>query len=183
MTRKAFTFLRGFARNESASMAIAAAIWIPAYLFLIISSVELGMWTARHTMLEHGLDTTVRDVRLGTGTIYDRDSLRDTICERAIILPNCQQNLMLEMVRLDIRNFTPPSSDYACADVSTYGAGDEVRPAVAFQYGRENELMLLRACFQYEPVSPGFGLAEYLQTDGAGLLDLKSQAAFVHEPL
>ncbi|ETX14199.1 hypothetical protein OCH239_04935 [Roseivivax halodurans JCM 10272] len=183
--------LRSFARKDDGSVTIPTVLWTAAFLGLLTSGVEIGIVTARETQLEQALDKTTRDVRLGTGTAYDRQSLKQRICEHATILPDCLETLQLEMVRLDIRDWQTPPREIQCKDMtidatqsgSDGGPSDEVLPQVAFDYGRENELMMLRACFKYEPISPLTMFGANLQTDVDGYTNLVAKAAFVHEPL
>ncbi len=205
MIRKSTQRARSFLRKEDGSaMLVPAALWIPVFATVIVSGVEMGTVTARHTMLEQAMDRTVRDVRLGTGTVYTRESLKQSVCDYASVLPDCMATLQLEMIKLDIRDWMgPPVPPYQCQDMTIDqtgsgsgsdddddddddnegGGDDEVVPVVAFEYGRENELMLLRACFKYEPLSPLVGLGKALEKDAAGYTQMVAEAAFVHEPL
>lgn len=67
MFRPQFSFLRRFRADDDGSMVVPIALWMPIFLLLIISSIELGTITVRSTVLERALDQTVRDVKLGTG--------------------------------------------------------------------------------------------------------------------
>ncbi|SEF52141.1 hypothetical protein SAMN04488045_0311 [Thalassococcus halodurans] len=171
------TNFRRFLKSEEGTSTVAFALWVPLFIGVIISGVELAALTARHTVLESSLDKTVREVRLGTGTIYDHNSLKTSICEKATILPECEANLQLEMVRLDLRDWTAPPAAVACVDTS-----DEVEPVVAFEYGRDNELMFLRACYRYKPVAPTTAMGSSLPKDSEGYTAIISTSAFVQEP-
>ena len=169
--------LRRFRDSEEGSMVVPLALWLPLFVGIIISGIELGAVTLRHTVLERALDETVRDVRLGTGTIYDHTSLKASICERAAILPACEDNLRLEMIKLNIRDWTAPPQTADCVDVS-----QPVAPLRTFEYGRDNELMLLRACFKFTPISPATSLGANVGTDSNGYTAIISTSAFVQEP-
>lgn len=188
------TFVNGarrFAKEEDGNSVLPFALWAPLLMLLVASGLELGFATARFTMLEHAMDKTVRDLRLGTGTIYDRDSIKGKICDYAGVLPECESNLELEMVKLDIRDWGGVPTSIHCADMTVdqtaSGSGgtseDEVKPVVQFEYGRENELMLLLACYKYEPLFPTTGLGERFVKDEAGYSRMVAEAAFVHEPI
>ncbi|SFD45523.1 TadE/TadG family type IV pilus assembly protein [Roseivivax sediminis] len=196
MTRVHTAYLRRFARNEDGAVqTVPYVLWILIFIVFILGGVEMGMYTARQTMLEHGLDKTIRRVRLGTGTIYDRETLKEMICDNSVILPYCEDELYLEMVKLDIRDWQLPPQNVKCYDdtVDATGSGsdgyggsdDEVQPQVAFEYGRENELMMLRACFRFEPITPTLGLGKYLASyyEDDGHARMNAVGAFVHEPL
>lgn len=177
MTRFLHKTLRRFRDSEDGSAAVPFALWMPVMVGVILSTVELGAVTIRHQALERGLDQTVRDVRLGTGTIYDHASLKQSICEKAAALPDCMNTLQLEMVKLDLRNWTFPDPTADCVDTSL-----EVNPQREFTYGKDNEMMMLRACFKYTAVSPAGYLSSALQSDAQGYTAIISTAAFVQEP-
>ncbi len=171
------TKFRRFLKSEEGTSTVSFALWVPVFVGLVVSGLELAAVTVRHTVLESSLDKTVREVRLGTGTIYDHASLKASICANATILPDCDANLQLEMVRLDLRDWTTPTEVAACVDTS-----DDVQPVVAFEYGRDNELMMLRACYRYKPISPTTTMGSSLPTDSEGYTAIISTSAFVQEP-
>ncbi len=177
MIRRLGKSLRRFKHAEEGSMVIPFALWLPLFIMIIVSGMELGTLTMRHTAMERALDQTVREVRLGTGTGYTHDSLKQEICRKAAILPDCMSNLKLEMVTLNIRNWRNPSSDIDCVDTAL-----QVNPATTFEYGLDNDLMLLRACFKYKPISPAGGLGSSLNKDTHGFTAIVSTSAFVQEP-
>ncbi|MHA6324983.1 TadE/TadG family type IV pilus assembly protein [Roseivivax sp. CAU 1753] len=168
---------RHFWQKEDGTSVVPFALWMPVFLTLILSGLELSALTVRHTALEKALDQTVRDVRLGTGTNYDHASLKLSICERAAILPNCLQTLRLEMVKLDLRDWITPPDVVQCVDTV-----EQVLPVVEFEYGRDNELMFLRACYKFQPFSPTTAFSESLVKDANGYSAIVSTAAFVQEP-
>lgn len=177
MIRATLDLLRRFRASESGSAVVPFALWTPVFVGVILSGIELSATTMRHTALERALDETVRDVRLGTGTLYNHASLKQSICDRAAVLPGCTENLQLEMVRMKIRDWTAPSETARCVDHS-----ETVAPVVSFEYGRDNELMLLRACYKYKPISPATWMGSALRKDSAGYTAIVSKAAFVQEP-
>ena len=50
-----------FRRDESGNPTVEFVLIFPLYLGLMAMSVELGMVTLRHTLLERGLDMAVRE--------------------------------------------------------------------------------------------------------------------------
>ncbi len=169
--------LRRFLRSEDGNATIEFAITFPAMLFLLLSAIELGFVTLDHAMLERALDMTVRDIRLGTGTAPQHDQLKADICARAGFIKNCSQNLKLEMIQVDPRNWSSLPGDPDCTDQSK-----PVAPVRSFVNGQENELMILRACAKITPIFPTVGLGKNMQKDAAGQYSLVSIAAFVQEP-
>ena len=165
-------------KDERANPTVEFVIMFPVMVFFLLSAVELGFMTMRNTMLERAVDMTVRDIRLGTGMDLQHDDLKDSICERGGMLPDCRENLRLEMVQIDPRNWSAPDPTPDCTDQS-----EDAKPVRNFVNGQENELMLIRACYKFRPVFPMTGLGKSLTTDGAGHAAMVASSAFVQEPL
>jgi len=182
MISRAKTALARFLGDETATATVEFAILFPAFVTLLLSSVELGMYTMRHTMLERGLDMAVRDVRLGTGSMSDdqagHDELKTAICGYAGFIPDCENNLKLEMLPLDLRTALTFPNDFDCVDRS-----EDLNPVRSFTNGAENELMLLQACVQFDPIFPTSGLGSDLSVDSSGMASMFATSAFVQEPL
>lgn len=169
--------LRAFRRSDAGTATVEFAIIFPFYVTLFLTTVELGMITFRHSMLERGLDMAVRDVRLSTGADPSHDEIKDRVCHYAGVLPDCEANLRLEMIRVDPRNYQAPPAAADCIDHS-----EESNPLREFTHGGANEMMLLRACFVFSPVIPTAGLGYALHKDGAGNAAMVATSAFVQEP-
>ena len=169
--------LSHFSRSEDGSGTVEFAITFPVMLLFMLSGVELGMITLQHSMLERAMDLTVRDIRLGTGEDLQHDDIKDRICARAGFIADCGENLHLEMIQVDPRDWADIPAVPTCTDQS-----EEVAPVVNFVNGQENELMILRACAKINPVFPSTGLGKNVTTDGAGQFALVSISAFVQEP-
>ncbi|KNG92655.1 TadE/TadG family type IV pilus assembly protein [Pseudaestuariivita atlantica] len=177
MTQKLFSRLRRHMAQEQGSMTVEFAIWFPLFMVILLASVELGVVTVRHTMLERSLDMTVRDIRLGTGTAPQHDQIKDQICENIALVPDCQENLRLEMMQRDLRAWTSIDGNADCTDQSA-----PVAPVRQFSNGLDNELMVLRACLKFTPFFPTTALGESMAKDANGDVGLIATSAFVQEP-
>lgn len=177
MIRSFTRFLARFGICEEGSATVEFAITFPAMIVLMLSGVELGFSTLKHSMLEKAVDMTVRDIRLGTGTAPQHDELKTIICQRAGFIQDCDNNLRLEMIQVDPRAWVPIPNVPDCTDQS-----EEVAPVRNFVNGQENELMFLRACAKINPVFPSTGLGAHFIKDGAGQYALIATSAFVQEP-
>ncbi|WP_120501792.1 TadE/TadG family type IV pilus assembly protein [Roseovarius sp. EL26] len=190
-------------RKEDGNASVEFFIIFPIYLSLLFLSIELGLVTMRHAMLERGLDVAVRDIRLGTGTfafedpvdvngnpVLDSDGnpvtaedvnharIVKSICDNAIVLRDCHKNLILEMVPNNIRTYTALGPDTECRDKD-----EDANPAYTVVPGQENELMMLRACLRYDPLFPeellGRGIADSKHNGQALII---AMSTFVQEP-
>lgn len=175
-------FIARFLRDEAGSSTIEFVIFVPFIMTIFLSTFELGMVMTRNVMLDHGLDTAVRDVRLGRLEVAEGESyynaLRRAICQGATIIPNCQANLRLEMRAVAPRAFAGLPADADCVN-----RDDPSRPAREFTQGGGNNLMLLRVCALFEPFFPTTGLGGILQKNQpGGTYALVSTSSFVVEP-
>lgn len=177
MIPKAKRFLNAFRKDESGTAVVSVALWTPVFLALILSAVELGTVTIRHTMLERGLDQAVRDVRLNQAGNVNHGQLKQLICDKAGVLPNCMDTLHLEMVQLDMFDWVEPPAGTDCTDVS-----EPVSPIRNFSVGTNQEMMLLKACYKYKPITPAGTISSSLAKDAMGFTALVATSAFVHEP-
>ncbi|MDA7426093.1 TadE/TadG family type IV pilus assembly protein [Thalassococcus lentus] len=167
--------LRRFAENENGSVVVPFAMWMPVFIGLVLATIEVGTVTIRSTALERALDETVREVRLGNAG--DQTAIKQSICNRAAVLPDCLDRLQLEMVRLDMRNWSNIPNRADCVDTS-----EVFTPNRAFQNAGGSEVMFLRACFKYRPITPAGNLSANLPEDDEGFTAITASSAFVTEP-
>lgn len=177
MTRMVGQMFKKFSRSEDGSMVVPFALWAPLFIMIMVSTIELGTMTLRHSALERALDQAVRDVRLGTGTTYSHTQLKRMICNHAAVLPECNSKLQLEMVLLHMDNWREPDATADCVNVAR-----QATPQRNFDSGEANDVMLLRACYKYDPFSPAGYLGGAMRTDGDGYVALVTNSSFVQEP-
>lgn len=171
--------LRQFRRNEEGSFAVEFALFFPLLLLILLTTIELGLIQLRGSMLERALDLTVRDLRLGTGSSFSHDEVRDNICERAGFVDDCQTQMRLELVQVDPFAWTDIDPVPDCVNTSTVA---DINPVRSFENGQSNELMFIRACMTFNPFMPTWGLGAALPKDGEGRIKLYAASAFVQEP-
>lgn len=169
--------LRQFRRSEDGNGTIEFVLVLPAFILLFTSAYEAGVLSTRQVMLEHGLDATVREVRIGRIPFPTHDILTTRICDLASIIPDCEANLRLEMVRRDPRNWVAPLAAVACVDREEEGL-----PVINFNSGLNNELMVLRACALFDPMIPTTGLGRSIPKESGGAYGLVATSSYVMEP-
>ncbi len=169
--------LRRFRKSEDGNATIDFVIALPAFMLLFTSAYESGMLSTRHVMLERGVDVAVREVRIGKLINPTHSALTQRICEAASIIPDCSNQLRLEMVSADLRNFVPPTAQVSCVDRSQSGT-----PVINFNTGLNNELMILRACALFDPMIPTTGLGKEIPKESGGAYALVATSAYVMEP-
>lgn len=175
--RHLFKFIRRKLAGEegTASVEFVLVVWV--FLLLFVSSFELGMATVRLTMLEHGLDKAMREVRLGTGKTFTREDIRKSLCANATMLKDCNDNLLLEMVVIPQNTFALPPVRATCIDKSASAI-----PLTSFANGDSSDLMFIRACYVIDPLYPALGLGAMVKKDPAGNMQLVASSIFAQEP-
>lgn len=174
--------LRAFRTDESGVVTVQFVIIFPVFFAFFLMTYENGIISVRHVMLERGIDIAVRDVRIGSITDPTQNSIRKRICEVSMIIPDCENQMQVEMVRRDPRSWADLDSNIQCTDRSVAS-----QPVTNFTNGKNNELVLVRACVRIDPMMPttGIGKAIVESNSGAsagGSYALIATAAFVVEP-
>lgn len=177
MIRRLANLPRAFRRDEEGTTTVEFVIMVPFFIGLFLSSVELGLMTLRYSYLERSLDMAVRDIRLSTGHTPSHDELVTKVCDKAAVIPDCANNLKLEMVTRDPRNYVKMDENTVCTDRSA-----DSQPVTRFEDGSENDLMVLRACAKVKPIFPTSMIGSALRKDDAGDYALVVMNAFVQEP-
>ncbi|MFT4702103.1 MAG: Flp pilus assembly protein TadG [Yoonia sp.] len=167
---------KSFYRKEDGTSTLEFMMVLPAAMFFFAASYESGMIGLRNVMLERAVDVTVRQVRIGAVEDPSHNTLKEMICEAASIIPNCMTSVKLEMVRKNIRAWTPMSAQSDCVDRSATG-----EPVINWTSGGNNELMILRACALFAPMLPTSAVGAASQTIGDEYA-LVATSSFVVEP-
>ncbi len=170
-------FLRAFRRDEHASATIEFALFAPLMIALMLSSLELGMLLTRRVMLERGLDIAVRQVRIGAMTPVTHEALVEAVCDAAFMIPDCRNQLRLEMVLRNPRSWVGLNRASDCINRE-----DPSQPPREFQPGMQNQLVVLRACSLFDPLFPTAGLGSQLQRVSGGAYAIVATTAYVVEP-
>lgn len=164
-------------KDEQGNATVEFVLVVPTFLLLFVSIFELGMATVRLTVLEHGMDETMRAIRLSTGAAITHEEIRDTVCINAGLLKECDDRLLVEMVVIDRDSFALPPVRANCIDMA-----DEAEPVVDFTSGGDSDLMFIRACFVVEPIFPTMGLGAMIPVDDSGNMMLVASSIFAQEP-
>lgn len=167
-----------FRRSQDGSSTVEFVLFVPFFLMLFLSCFELGMLMARNVMLDRGVDISVRQLRLGTIAPLNEATLKEAICDAAVIIPDCENQMRLEMRQLDPRNWSQIPNDADCVD-----RGDPGQPAREFApTNNSNQMVILRACVIADPISPLAALGAVLSDNGANPYELVATTAYVVEP-
>lgn len=169
--------VRGFARREKGNATIEFALFFPMLVTLLLSSVEMGILTIRNTLLEHAVDLTVRDLRLGKINQPTQAKIRNLICERSSVVQDCENRLLIELRPVSTVSWSPLGADVVCKN-----RDETINPVVEFDPGAMHEMVLIRVCAVFKPVFPSTTLGMQLGRDDLGGYALVASSAFVNEP-
>ena len=169
--------LARLARDEDGTATIPFIIFLPFFMLLVMSSLEMGTLMLRHVMLERALDISVRDLRLGNWKNPTHEEFKRTVCNRAGVLPDCMNVLLVELRPVSTQTWQPLSSGPICVD-----RAEPIKPVTTFTAGVGDEMMLIRACAKFDQIFPTSGLGFQLPRDNTGAYALIAASAFVNEP-
>lgn len=156
-------------------MSVEFVIVFPAVFMFFLLGAELGLLQLRQSMMEHGLEIAVRQLRLGDESVQTADGLKSAICDNTVLLPHCKDNISVDMVKIDERRWDFAEDQVQCVD-NTSRINPVLRP------GAENEIMLLRFCVIFRPIFPWLGIGREVANRPDGTYPLFASTAFVNEP-
>lgn len=176
MIRKTLAKVVRFKRSEDGNVTLEFVLLFPSLLLFIVGAMEYAFVTMQQSMLERSVDLVVRDIRLGTGKAFTHDQIKKSICDRTLMVNDCDQNLRLEMIVQNAYEGINLPEQPDCTDNS-----EEVKPVRSFKNGQANELMILRACAKVDPLLRTTQMRRAL-VDETGQIALTATTAFVQEP-
>lgn len=168
--------LRGFARGERGGGGIELVLVLPIAMAVFMAAMESALYMTRSIMLERAVDMTVRELRLGGYAAPNVELLKDEICARASIIPQCRPDIRIEMRAVSTTTWNFPNESIRCIDRDeNIIIPDEAVP------GQQNELMLIRVCIRQDAMFPGTGVGDDI-SNTHGRYKIVAVSAFVNEP-
>lgn len=165
-------------RNEDGVAAMEFVLMVPVFLSIFMAAFECGLLMTRAILLEHAVDVTMRELRLGHYPEVSNVVLKDEICRRTIIFSDCDSNITVQLDRISTTTWSIPTPPPVCRN-----RDDDAEPVVDLgNVGTDNDLMLMRVCVSLPAIFPGMGLAMELPKDELGNYALVARSAFVVEP-
>lgn len=173
--KKFIPWLRRAFRREDGNASVEFALIVPVILTIFTASFESGFVMLRLNLLQHGLDVTMRELRLGKMPNPTQTTIKQKICANMTMVDNCVDNLLVEVT--PITNWVLPTTATTCRDLQT-----DIVPVVQLNIGQQNQLMLVRACLVQKMIFPTSGLAMSLPENHDGDFNLIAVSAYVNEP-
>jgi Flp pilus assembly protein TadG len=137
---------------ESGVVAVEFALLAIPLLLLIIGIVETALFFAAGTILEGASASAARLVRTGQvqGSADPETAFEDRLCDQASALIDCA-DIQYEVIRVAANNFAGAESYESEFDED----GNLV--AQPFSTGDSNDVVLVRAIYRYEFLTPFLG--------------------------
>lgn len=165
-------------RSEDGAVTVEFVIVFPFLLSLMLMAIDSGITQLRQTFLHRAVDLAVREVRLGR--INESDAMSALICARTSMLPNCRENITVEMQVINTQTFAGLNEPTRCVNRE-----ENLTPAVDFNPGSRGDvqdLMLVRVCVAADPFIRLTGALTQMALNQEGNYVLTSNAVFVNEP-
>jgi Flp pilus assembly pilin Flp len=169
-------FVCRFRRDQSAAATVEFVMIAPLLFSVVFSVFESGWLMTKYMMLDRGLDMAVRELRLGIEDDPTHAGIVEKVCEYALILRDCEDILILDMMTVDAAEDIPATTS-PCRDRMV-----EEPPASAWNTGARSEIVFVRACAIVDPIFPGMGLGLQLPKDASGGFALLASSVYVNEP-
>lgn len=181
--------IRRFLRDESGMASLEFAIFFPALCVIFFMMAEVAVFQARAVLLDRGVDTAVRELRIGAIENPTHENIKNRICEMAYLIEtSCARGLRLEFITINPDDGTFQRPEPNCRDISAEEAAGDFNPAEAFNVdaGDRTEIMFVSACLVIRPVIPNGIMGAQFRfrspTSDSSRYALVAQSAFMNEP-
>lgn len=167
--------MKSFTRSQDGSTAIEFTLLFPIFIAVLFSAFEMGTLFLRFSQLDHAVDRVSRLMRINQGVSYSEPTIRKMLCQEIGIVRSCEDSMAVEVASLN-------SIAMSGARNSCSGTGKIVRTPGAFSAGKKSEVLLMRVCMSFEPLTPFLGIALNLAPEGNNRYVAVSSTLFANEP-
>ena len=164
--------------REDGNSSIEFVIMFPLIILIFCTAFEAAVLSVRQVMLNVAVEDVTRELRIASGFGVTHDRLVDTICDSAVIFPDCQNAISVELAPVDTDTWNVERSAMNCNDRS-----GGFTPAQEFAPGTGNSLMMVRICAVFKPVFPHVGLGAKLTRVSDEDYAIVAASAFANEPI
>lgn len=181
--RKLLSPLRRFAQETGGMASLEFAVFFPAFCVILFMMAEASVFQARAILLDRGVDTAMRDLRIGAIADPTHDKIKNRICDAAFLIErSCLNGLRIEFIPIA----TPDDFDLPtpqCRDLPA-----EALNPVQFEAdaGDRSQIMFVSVCLVISPIFPRALMGEILKFQSPISDDsryaLVAQSAFMNEP-
>ncbi len=161
-------------KKDDGSTAIEFGFIAVPFIIMALGILEISLMFAGGNLLEGAVADAARLVK--TGQIQqsggDESTFRAALCESAPVIINCN-DVEFEVVPVGSGSF------FDVGGVSAQFDEDGAFQGRGFDAGGVNDVMLIRAVYDYEIITPMIG---YMMTGGEGTMRMMSTIIFQTEP-
>ncbi len=182
MARRTFPslrLLRRFARARRGAAALELALVAVPFFLLTIGLAEIAMIGFAQTSLDSAVSQTARQIRTGQAQMgsLDRDDIAEMMCNEvtSFLVLECDGNLVLDVARFD--SFVDADAD----NPDAVSDEDQFEPPSRYEPGLPSEIVVVRAYYRWEIMSPLFGPV-FETINGSGERILVATMMFRNEP-
>ena len=176
MTARLASFLTESLRREDGTATMEFVLVVPVIMMIFMASFESGLLMIRTIMLEQSVDMTMRELRLGHYPGATNHLLKQEICARTVIFPNCTNNLKIEMNRISTTTWVMPATPPHCINRQ-----QPIDPVLVLTF-QQNDVMLVKVCIVLDAMFPATGIASNMVLDSSGGYAIITRSAFSIEP-
>ena len=171
--------IRRFSRHDSGTATVEFVIAVPLVLSILFASIDFGAVMLRQVFLDRAVDMAMREVRLGNVPSNGLSTLRGMICDRTLLIGDCDSSLTVELRPINTSTWSGLDTPVECINRSA-----NIVPVLAFNPSAGNQdLMLVRVCASADPFLSITGMVMGLGSANGGDLLLVSIGAFTNEPV
>ena len=159
-----------FRKNADGSTMIEFSIILPVFLMLLFAILEVGYLFYADAMIESTMDRAARDIRTNNAPDKDyvwdttdpnakckktgKDCFYDDICIILDSFGDCDDKLSIDVqVFESFKELSEDLSEPVCANNENF---DYARQA--YDNGDQRDIVRIRLCWVYTPITPGLGL-------------------------
>ena len=168
--------IRAAIRSERGAAAVEMALVAAPFFMLLFGIIEIAMIFMISATLENGMDIAARTIRTGqfqTGNATTAANFKTTICNSfGWFQADCTAHLYM-----DVRTY---ATFAAVTQPTVVSNGTFNTAAVTFTPGGPEDIVVVRAYYQWPLIAPGFNQA--LQQLNGGIALLQSTSVFRNEP-
>ena len=164
-----------FSKSQDGSTAIEFALLFPIFIAVLFSAFEMGTLFLRFNQLDHAVDNVSRVMRIKQGATFSEPTIRKMVCDEISIVQSCEDYMAVELASLN--SFAMSGARNSCS-----GTGKVVRSPGAFSAGKKSEVLIMRVCLSFEPLTPYLGIALNLVPEGNNRYVAVSSTLFANEP-
>lgn len=165
--------------GDGGNATIEFVILFPAIMTIFLSAFEVGIFLTRTVMLDRGIDTSVRTLRLGRLNPATPEELKRQVCAGSMIISDCMNVMKIELTKVPTDTWALPAGNTSCVDRT-----EEIQPVLDenLELGQANDIMIVRACAVLDPFFGTTPLVMDMPLDASGGYQIISASTFVNEP-